>query len=57
MIGWGIFKVTTFSEVKDLFSSMIFLNGLGNIKTISLTGVFSFKYILSFCCIKINIKI
>ena len=48
MIGWGIFKVTTFDEVKDLFSSMIFLNGLGNIKIIALTGVFNFKYILSF---------
>ena len=48
MIGWGIFKVTTFNEVKDLFSSMIFLNGLGDIKIISLTGVFNFKYLLSF---------
>ena len=48
MIGWGIFKVTTFNEVKDLFSSMIFSNGLGDIKIISLTGVFNFKYLLSF---------
>ncbi len=48
LIGWGIFRVTSFNDVKDLLQSLIFINGLGNFNMFTYTGAISIKYILFF---------
>ena len=48
LIGWGIFRATSFNDVKDLLQSLIFINGLGNFNMFTYTGAISIKYILFF---------
>lgn len=48
LVGWGIFRATSFNDVKDLLQSLTFINGLGNFNMFTYTGVISIKYILFF---------
>lgn len=48
VIGWGIFRCTSYSDVKDLFSSLLFLNGFGNLEVFKFTGIITFRYLLFF---------
>ena len=48
IIGWGIFRSIDLTNVKDLFASMIGLNGLGNLNFLTFTGIIKIEYILYF---------
>ena len=48
MIGWGIFRANSFSDIKSLLSSLVFINGFGNLTLFKYTGILSIKYILFF---------
>ena len=46
--GWTIFRNESFNEIKDVFSSLIGLNGFGNADIFIFTQTLSFKYIITF---------
>lgn len=47
IIGWTIFRNESLSSLKEVFSSLIGLNGLGNIKIFIFTQVLSFRHIVA----------
>ena len=47
-IGWLIFRETNFNELLVSFKTLFGFNGLGSINSLSVLGIFSFRYILAF---------
>lgn len=47
LIGWTIFRNENLANLKDVFSSLIGLNGFGNLKVFIFTQSLSFKHILA----------